>query len=115
MTCKKQVNALYYLQLASLTSGQPGRGTGYKRNGRFSRIEFMIADLMERRRIMIMEDRIREKALELGYEDCGIVRAGALAGFREKLEERIARIPMGERVYGMFRSYADPSAANPEI
>ena len=62
-----------------------------------------------------MEDRIREKALELGYEDCGIVRAGALAGFREKLEERIARIPTGERVYGMFRSYADPSAANPEI
>lgn len=41
-----------------------------------------------------MEDKIREKALELGYEDCAIVRVGALAGYREKLEERIARIPM---------------------
>src|SRR5512135_1067044 len=61
------------------------------------------------------EDRIREKALQLGYEDCGIIRAGALAGYREKLEERISRIPMGEQIYGRFRSYADPSAENPEI
>jgi len=62
-----------------------------------------------------MENRIREKALELGYDDCGIVKAGALAGYSEKLEERMARIPMGERVYGMFRSYANPSAADPAI
>ncbi|MDD3846971.1 MAG: 4Fe-4S double cluster binding domain-containing protein [Syntrophorhabdaceae bacterium] len=64
---------------------------------------------------MNREDRIREKALELGYEDCGIIRAGALAGYRDKLEERISRIPMGEKIYGAFRSYADPSAANPAI
>ena len=62
-----------------------------------------------------MENKIREKALELGYEDCAIVRVGALAGYREKLEERITRIPMGERIYGSFRGYADPSAANPAI
>jgi len=64
---------------------------------------------------MKKEERIREKALELGYEDCGIVRAGALAGYREKLEERISRIPMGEMIYGRFRGYEDPSAANPAI
>jgi epoxyqueuosine reductase len=62
-----------------------------------------------------MENKIREKALELGYEDCGIVKVAALAGYREKLEERISRIPMGEKIYGNFRSYADPSAGNPEI
>ncbi|MBM4341259.1 MAG: hypothetical protein FJ110_17150 [Deltaproteobacteria bacterium] len=62
-----------------------------------------------------MENKIREKALELGYKDCGIIRVGALAGFREKLEERISRIPMGEQIYGRFRSYADPSAENPDI
>ncbi len=62
-----------------------------------------------------MENKIREKALELGYEDCGIIRVGALAGYREKLEERISRIPMGEQIYGRFRGYADPSAENPEI
>ncbi|HEY3275571.1 MAG TPA: 4Fe-4S double cluster binding domain-containing protein [Syntrophorhabdaceae bacterium] len=62
-----------------------------------------------------MEHKIREKALELGYEDCGIVGVGALAGYREKLEERISRIPMGENIYGRFRDYADPSAANPAI
>ena len=62
-----------------------------------------------------MENKIQEKALKLGYEDCGIIRASALAGYREKLEERISRIPMGEQIYGRFRSYADPSAENPEI
>ena len=62
-----------------------------------------------------MENRIREKALELGYDDCGIVKSGALAGYGEKLEERMARIPMGEQVYGMFRGYANPSAADPAI
>ena len=62
-----------------------------------------------------MENKIRKKALKLGYENCGIIRVGALAGFREKLEERISRIPMGEQIYGRFRSYADPSADNPEM
>ena len=62
-----------------------------------------------------MENKIREKALKLGYEDCGIIRVGALDGYREKLEERISRIPMGEKIYGRFRSYADPSADNPKI
>ena len=62
-----------------------------------------------------MENKIREKALQLGYEDCGIIKVGALAGYREKLEERISRIPMGETIYGRFRGYANPSADNPEI
>jgi epoxyqueuosine reductase len=62
-----------------------------------------------------MENKIREKALELGYEDCGIIKVGALVGYREKLEERISRIPMGEKIYGRLRGYADPSADNPDI
>ena len=62
-----------------------------------------------------MENKIREKALQLGYEDCGIIKVGALGGYREKLEERISRIPMGDKIYGRFRSYADPSAENPGI
>ena len=60
-------------------------------------------------------DEIRQKALDLGYEDCGIIRVGALGGYREKLEERISRIPMGEKIFGNFRSFADPSAVNPAI
>ena len=47
-----------------------------------------------------MENKIRKKALQLGYEDCGIIKVGALASYREKLEERISRIPMGEKIYG---------------
>src|SRR5512136_1348364 len=64
---------------------------------------------------MSKEKKIREKALQLGYENCGIIKVGALAGYREKLEERISRIPMGERIYGTFRGYADPSVTNPDI
>ena len=55
-----------------------------------------------------MENKIREKALELGYEDCGIIRVGALAGYREKLEERISRIPMGEKIYGTLQELRGP-------
>lgn len=62
-----------------------------------------------------MENKIREKAVELGYEDCAIVKVGALAGYREKLNERISRIPMGEIIYERFRNYADPRVDNPEI
>ena len=62
-----------------------------------------------------MENKIREKALELGYEDCGIIKAGALAGYREKLEERISRVPADEKAFGRFRGYANPSADNPDI
>jgi epoxyqueuosine reductase len=65
--------------------------------------------------VAIMENKIREKALELGYEDCGIIKVSALAGYREKLEERISRIPMGEKIYGTFRSFADPAVGNPAI
>ncbi|HVN95218.1 MAG TPA: 4Fe-4S double cluster binding domain-containing protein [Syntrophorhabdaceae bacterium] len=64
---------------------------------------------------MGMAERIRGKALELGYEDCGIIKVSALAGYREKLEERISRIPMGEKIYGNFRGYADPSTSNAQI
>jgi epoxyqueuosine reductase len=52
-----------------------------------------------------MENKIREKALELGYENCGIIKVGALAGYREKLEERISRIPMGEKIYEIGRAH----------
>ena len=62
-----------------------------------------------------MENKIREKALELGYEDCGIIKAGALVGYREKLEERISRVPTDEKTFGRFRGYANPSADNPDI
>jgi len=69
----------------------------------------------ERGMVIVMEAKIREKALEFGYDDCGIIKVGALAGYLEKLEERISRIPMGEKIYGRFRSFADPSADNPAI
>lgn len=37
--------------------------------------------------------KIRQKALELGYEKCGIISVEKLGGYKEKLEERIQKIP----------------------
>lgn len=51
---------------------------------------------------------IREKALELGYENCGIVPVEAVADYEDKLNERIARVPMGEIQFGKLRGLARP-------
>ncbi len=40
-----------------------------------------------------MEPSIVEKALDLGYEKCGIIRVADVLDYAEKLEERIARTP----------------------
>lgn len=61
----------------------------------------------------MLERDIRKKALELGYEDCGIVRFTDLAGYREKLEERIAAIPMGGQAFERLKGYENPAAALP--
>ena len=62
-----------------------------------------------------METIIREKALELGYDECGIIRVDALAGYLDRVEERIASIPMGEALYGKYRAWADPRAEFPDV
>lgn len=53
---------------------------------------------------------IKDKAIELGFEKCGIIKMSEVADYEEKLDERIARIPMGEMQYGRFRGLANPSA-----
>ncbi len=51
---------------------------------------------------MTMAENIRDKALELGYLGCGIIDIEELAGFDEKLAERVARFPESEPT---FRNY----------
>ncbi len=57
--------------------------------------------------------KIREKALGLGYEKCGIIKVSDVGGYTEKLEERMASIPMGEALYARFRPYANPQKQFP--
>ncbi len=46
-----------------------------------------------------LEMSIKEKALELGYEKCGIIPLPMMDGYREKLEERIHKVPVAEGFY----------------
>jgi epoxyqueuosine reductase len=48
---------------------------------------------------MSLESLIQEKALELGYEGCGIVRIEDLSGYDERLAERISKIPEKREFY----------------
>ncbi len=56
---------------------------------------------------------IREKALALGYENCGVIPVDAVADYAGKLDERIARIPQGEMQFGGYRGYAEPQRQFP--
>jgi epoxyqueuosine reductase len=42
---------------------------------------------------MTIANKIRDKALELGYEECGIINVGEVNDYAAKLEERIKKFP----------------------
>lgn len=44
-------------------------------------------------------ERIYQKAMELGYEKCGIVPVAALDGYRDRLEERMEKAPSSAPFY----------------
>jgi epoxyqueuosine reductase len=60
-----------------------------------------------------MEEHIRNAALEIGYEACGIIKVSAMSGFEQKLNERIERIPEANPFYQNQRRLAHPEAAYP--
>ena len=52
-----------------------------------------------------LETMIQSKAYELGYEKCGIIPIQAIAGYAEKLEERIRKVPSSEKFYQSQRRF----------
>jgi epoxyqueuosine reductase len=58
---------------------------------------------------------IKEKALELGYEKCGIIKLSEYAGFSDKLKERISRIFLGRLQFGQFRKLGTPEKERPWV
>lgn len=42
---------------------------------------------------MDLAKQVVDKALELGYEGCGIIKVDAMAGYDEKLEQRLRQVP----------------------
>ena len=53
------------------------------------------------------ESQIIEKALELGYESCGIIDISEMTGFADVLKKRIEKAPGNEGMYGGFYSFAN--------
>ena len=53
------------------------------------------------------EDLIAEKALEYGYENCGVIRIGEMSGFADKLRERMEKAPGNDELYGRFFRFAN--------
>jgi epoxyqueuosine reductase len=58
-------------------------------------------------------DIISSKAIEIGYEKCGIIKVESVADYQEKVNERISRIPFGEVKYKMLEGYAYPGEKYP--
>jgi epoxyqueuosine reductase len=46
-----------------------------------------------------VEESIRKKAIELGYDNCGIIPLKELEGYDEMLAERVSRIPSSAGFY----------------
>ncbi|MBQ1501735.1 MAG: epoxyqueuosine reductase [Firmicutes bacterium] len=51
---------------------------------------------------------IHDKALECGFDDCGIVPIEALDGYKDHLRERLEKIPQSAAVYGFADMYCNP-------
>jgi len=49
---------------------------------------------------------IVNKAIEAGFDKCGIIPIGMMYGYEDKLEERIGHFPQTREKYGAFRSFA---------
>jgi len=56
---------------------------------------------------------IKEKAIALGYEKCGIIRISAVADYSDRLKERMSRIFLGRLQYGQFMAFAHPKKLYP--
>ena len=60
-----------------------------------------------------LEETIVGKALEYGYESCGVIGVDEMAGFAEKLRERIKKAPGNEETYERFFRFATLSEDYP--
>ena len=56
---------------------------------------------------------IAEKAIELGYDKCGIIPVEMMRGYEAKLEERMEHFPETRRKYEGFRKFAYPEKEFP--
>jgi len=57
--------------------------------------------------------RIKSRAIELGYEKCGIIKISEMADYSDKIKERSSRVFAGAFQFGNLRSFAKPQKKYP--
>lgn len=62
---------------------------------------------------MVNASDIVDKAIELGFDTCGIISLEKMTGYEEKLEQRIAHFPQAQKQYEKFRSFAHLKSKHP--
>jgi epoxyqueuosine reductase len=55
----------------------------------------------------MIEEKIQQKAYELGIHKCGIIKPEAMMDYADRLRERMDRIPNGEKMYSNFLGFAN--------
>jgi len=50
---------------------------------------------------------IAKRALEHGYENCGIIKVDEMSGFADKLRRRIEKVPGNDDMYGRYLGFAN--------
>lgn len=63
----------------------------------------------------ITAKEIYDKALELGYAACGIIKAEDMRGYGDKINARIGHFPETKSYYSYFRRHAKPEEAEPFV
>ena len=56
---------------------------------------------------------IHDKAMELGYAACGIIKASDMCGYEEMINKRTEKFPETKEYYSYFASYANPEDNRP--
>ena len=54
-----------------------------------------------------LSEAIHGKALECGYDGCGIIPIGEMDGYKARIDERIEKIPSSRHVYGFYDMFTD--------
>jgi len=63
----------------------------------------------------ITAKEIHDKAIELGYAACGIVKAGAMRGYEDMINKRIEKFPYTKSYNSYFLQFAKPEESEPWV
>ena len=63
----------------------------------------------------ITAKEIHDKALELGYAACGIVKADVMRGYEDMINKRVERFPATKQYHTYFANFAKPEETEPWV